>query len=75
MHYVNGIPRVSRVDFSDGFEKLRQQKIDSGLVKTMPLVEYRDYLRDKVMYWTDSGFVTEGQLRLAETAHNATSGK
>jgi hypothetical protein len=60
--------RVKSVASSDGFTSLRNSIVNSGsgALPTVAWDEYTARLRDSVKYWTDSGWVTEEQLRKAE---------
>lgn len=59
--------RVVKVAMTDILVTHRQQLVAEG--KLQPIEDasaYFDALRDAVTYWTDSGWVTEGQLRAVE---------
>lgn len=58
--------RVILVVPTDQFRRLRDRTVREGRVPDMPLDDYIAHLLDTVTYWTDSGWVTEGQLRAAE---------
>jgi hypothetical protein len=60
--------RVKSVASSDGFTSLRNSIVNSGsgALPTVAWDEYTARLRDSVTYWTDSGWVIEGELRAAE---------
>lgn len=63
-YYLNRDYRVVNVDLGDGFNTARSNLIMSDKVhNTLEPLEYGRQMRDAVMYWTDSGWVTEGQLR------------
>jgi hypothetical protein len=59
--------RVVKVAMNDCLVTYRRQLVAEG--KLEPIEDARAYfdsLRDAVTYWTDSGWITEGQLRAAE---------
>jgi len=58
--------RVSEVRPDDYFWPLRDAFVAQGTLPHVNRQEYLLRLLDSVMYWTDSGWVTEGQLRLSE---------
>ncbi len=66
IYYLNKRLRVYRVVRSDRFEKRRNDLVREGKLPLVNWTEYQAALRDTVTYWTDSGWVTEGQLRAAE---------
>ncbi len=61
--------RVGGVKLSDGFHTQRDQLVDRGLLSEINSGDYTEELLRAVTYWTDSGWVTEGQLRAAEKPH------
>jgi hypothetical protein len=59
--------RVIGAAFNDALNKRRRQLVAEGkLPEITDWTAYRASLRDAVTFWTDSGWVTEGQLRAAE---------
>ncbi|MCK4462597.1 MAG: hypothetical protein KAW46_12390, partial [candidate division Zixibacteria bacterium] len=62
-YYLNEDFRVYRVNFDDRFLTLRDSLVDAGLLPGVNMSTYAADLRDSVTYWTDSGWVTEGDLR------------
>lgn len=69
-YYLDRDYRVVNVDLGDAFITKRNNLIDSGKVQnTLSPIEYGRQMRDAVMYWTDSGWVTEGQLRRETNRH------
>jgi len=64
-YYLNSELRVTHVSPTDLFEPERDALVKAGK-PPMPDSIYYANLRDSVKYWTDSGFVTEGQLRKSE---------
>ncbi len=60
--------RVKMVMPTDQFRRLRGRTIREGKVPDIPWDDYIAHLLDTVTYWTDSGWVTEGQLRAAENS-------
>jgi len=61
--------RVVKVTMNDYLVTHRRQLVAEG--KLQPIEDARAYfnsLRNAVTYWTDSGWVTEGQLRATENA-------
>jgi hypothetical protein len=59
--------RVVKAVCNDRFIKRRDELVASGELPAMSREEYQARLRDAVTYWTDSGWVTEGQLRAVES--------
>jgi hypothetical protein len=57
--------RVIDVDPGDAFVARRADLVRQGKLPEVALKDYSDRLRDSVKYWTDSGWVTEAQLRAA----------
>jgi hypothetical protein len=58
--------RAVAVKQSDQFEKRRAQLVRKGfLLPVSDVFAYMNRLCDTVMYWTNSGWVTEGQMRAA----------
>ena len=57
--------RVTNVLMSDVFLKRYRHLLESDSVPPVSLADYPDTLLNRVQYWTDSGWVTEGQLRVA----------
>jgi len=58
--------RIIEAEPDDIFRRCRQLLVNDG---ELPEVDYRRYCEElcrAVMYWTDSGWVTEGELRDAE---------
>ena len=64
-YYLDSRCRVSKVDFEDGFSLAWSQMIGIDVRQT-DWMAIADTLARAVKYWTDSGWVTEGQLRAAE---------
>jgi hypothetical protein len=62
-YYLNEDFRVFRVNFDDLFLPLRDSLVDAGLLPRVNMSTYAADLRDSVTYWTDSGWVTEGDFR------------
>jgi hypothetical protein len=59
--------RVTDAALNDALRKRRRQLVAEGkLSEPTDWAAYKASLRDAVTYWTDSGWVTEGQLRAAE---------
>lgn len=59
--------RVKDVTLSDGFRKTRADLVrDQKLPPAADWDAYITSISDAVTYWTDSGWVTEGQLRAVE---------
>ncbi len=58
--------RVTHVKADDRFIPLRRRLIDEGKLPSVDLSTYLANLVDSVTYWTDSGWVTEGELRALE---------
>ncbi len=74
LYYVDRSYRVTRVVVSDRLRKRRD--VLTALGQLPPVDDwsaYQFHYRDLVTYWTDTGWVTEGQFRAAEaaaTGHN-----
>ncbi len=64
-YYLNRSLRVVKAIPNDRFRKRHGELIDEGKLEDVDWGEYQIKLRDAVTYWTDSGWVTEGQLRAA----------
>jgi hypothetical protein len=62
---LNNNFRVTQVLMSDVFVKRYRHLLASDSVPPVSLADYPDTLLNRVQYWTDSGFVSEGQLRAA----------
>jgi len=64
-YYLDSGLRVKQVRLSDSFIKERRKLVSDGILTDIPQATYCDLLRGKVIYWTGSKAVTEGQLRAA----------
>ena len=62
---LNNNFRVTQVLMSDVFVKRYRHLLASDSVPPVSLADYPDTLLNRVQYWTDSGFVSEGRLRAA----------
>jgi len=62
-YYLDSNLCAVRVDVSDQFRKRREALLVRDSVSEIPWGEYLDELRDRVTYWRDTTWVTEGQLR------------
>ena len=70
IYTLNKSLRVTNASPSDSFWKTRSDLVrDQKLPPISDVAPYLSQIRDAVTYWTDSGWVTEGQLRSAEDAH------
>ncbi len=59
--------RVIDIWFTDIFRKLRNDLLDQGAnISKVDWNIYQKQVTEAVTYWTDSGWVSEGQLRTAE---------
>ena len=65
-YYLNSDLRVAEVRVSDGFISRRETLVDDSVLPPVQGPTYKARLLDAVTYWTDSGWVTEGELRAAE---------
>ena len=68
IYFLDHRLRVVKVVFTDILRTRRQELVAEG--KLAAIEDWSAYLasiRDTVTYWTDSGWVTEGQLRAAES--------
>ncbi|MCK4626416.1 MAG: hypothetical protein KAV00_13950, partial [Phycisphaerae bacterium] len=65
-YFLNSDFRVVEVRVSDRFISRRMALVDDGILPSVQWPTYRAHLLDAVTYWTDSGWVTEGELRAAE---------
>jgi len=59
--------RVFDVKLSDRFKQVRGRLVQEGKLTEVDWSTYTDNLRDVITYWSDSGWVTEGQLRALES--------
>lgn len=69
IYFLDHRLRVVKVSFSDILRNRRKELVAEG--KLAPIEDWSAYIasiRDNVTYWIDSGWVTEGQLRAAETS-------
>ncbi|MCD6162733.1 MAG: hypothetical protein J7K40_10020 [candidate division Zixibacteria bacterium] len=65
-YYIDEKFRVISINRSDNFVATRNALVAEG---KLPLVDWSTYLNDlqnRVTYWTDSGWVTEAELRASE---------
>jgi len=67
-YFFNKDLRVIEVKPGDKFVFMRKKLVEQGRLPNIDQEKYLAGLRDSVLYWSDSGWVTEGQLRLAEKA-------
>ncbi len=65
-YWVDSSFRVVGASASDAFKKRRNELVVDGKLEPVELHQYCEELLDSVLYWTDSGWVSEAQLRLAE---------
>jgi hypothetical protein len=61
-YYIDTDYRVRSVKVDDGFITSRATRVASGELPQVVEFEYCQQLRERVIYWTDSGWVTEAQL-------------
>ncbi|MEP0828794.1 MAG: hypothetical protein HRF51_09765 [bacterium] len=66
VYHLDARLRVVQPVLNDPFRKLRDRGVSEGQLPNIPYERYVAHLLDTVTYWTDSGWVTEGQLRAAE---------
>jgi hypothetical protein len=59
--------RVTHVAPDDRFVAKRNRLVTEGKLPSIDWPTYCAMMRDSVKYWTDSGWVSEGQLRAAES--------
>jgi len=71
-YYLDTDFRVVNVKLSDTFMEARSAITDIGSVSAIDWAAYTANLRDSVRYWTDSGWVTEGELRAVEDSLKTT---
>jgi hypothetical protein len=64
-YFINSNFRVYDISPSDGFYKVWHSLAKDGSLPDTNLAHHFEYLLNNVAYWTDSGWVTEGQLRAA----------
>jgi len=62
-YYLDGNFRVVNVQVSDTFIEDRDALATAGKLPAVHWQTYTAHLLDAVTYWTDSGWVTEGELR------------
>ncbi len=62
-YYLDKSFRVYDIKAADRFVTRRKALVANGKLPPVDLATYLDKMRDSVAYWTDSGWVTEGQLR------------
>ncbi|MCK4858306.1 MAG: hypothetical protein KAT58_10080, partial [candidate division Zixibacteria bacterium] len=65
-YHISKDYRVTNVQFDDEFEESWEALADEGKLPQLEGLTYAAQLRDAVTYWTDSGWVTEGELRALE---------
>lgn len=65
-YYVDSLFRVFRVGADDEFIHQREVLVRNKKLEPIEWDRYLENLRDAVTYWTDSGWVTEGELRAVE---------
>ena len=58
--------RIINIKISDGFNMLRNRLIEKGALPAIDLKTYLSNLQSEITYWSDSGWVTEAELRAAE---------
>jgi len=58
--------RVSKVIIEDSFIMARDGAVRKEKLQSVDWVDYTERLAEAVTYWTDSGWVTEGELRAVE---------
>ncbi len=58
--------RVSQVKASDYFYSDRDSVVNSGKLDPVDWEQYLAKLHDSVIYWIDSQWVTEAELRISE---------
>jgi hypothetical protein len=66
IYYLGYDFRVIKAVQSEPLERLWNVYVKEGKLDPVDWGQFQVYLRDTVTYWTDSGWVTEGQLRAAE---------
>lgn len=66
IYYMDQNLRVYAVRASDVFLTYRENKFPLDILSSVGWDDYLANMRDSVQYFTDSGWVTEGQLRAAE---------
>jgi len=67
-YYVDSLFRVFRVRADDEFIHQREVLVRDKKLEPIEWNVYFDDLRDAVTYWTDSGWVTEVELRAVEAS-------
>jgi len=67
-YYVNREGRVWSLQEDDYFWPVRDSLVAEGKLPQVDHDRYRQSLLESVMYWTDSGWVTEGRLRRATSS-------
>ncbi|MBU8934905.1 MAG: hypothetical protein KOO62_13040 [candidate division Zixibacteria bacterium] len=65
-YYFDERMRVTSVLASDSYIAQWEAFVEQGLLPDESLVSVQARARDNVTYWTDSGWVTEGELRALE---------
>lgn len=66
IYQLNSKLRVTQVFFTDQFNKRREELIRQGRLQAISWDEYASHIRDAVLHWTDSGWVSERRLRSAK---------
>jgi hypothetical protein len=65
-YFIDDRYRVISVSASDLFRNSRNRFVAEGKIGSVDWAEYEAELLDSVLYWTDSGWVSEAQLRAEE---------
>ncbi len=65
-YYLDTNLRAVSASCDDRFRPLRDSLVDAGKLPQIIWSDYQENLLNAVIYWTDSGWVTEGDLRTAE---------
>ena len=65
-YVVDDTYRLLDVRPDDSYRNCRASFVNQGKLPPVDWAEYLANLRDTVTYWTDSGWVTEGEFRAAE---------
>jgi hypothetical protein len=61
--------RVVKATANGSYKRRCEELEETGLLPSIQdWPDYQSHLRDAVIYWTDTGWITEGQLRAAEDA-------
>ncbi len=66
LYHLNSDLRVMEVRVNDRFISRRKALVEDSVLPPVRWPTYKSRLLDAVTYWTDSGWVTEGELRAAE---------